>query len=287
MSKRIKKSDEDYPTTGHEWDGIREYDKPMPRWWLYTFYLCIIFAFGYAIAYPAIPLINGATPGLLGFATRTEVAKHIAEVNAQNADIEAKLLATPLEEISGDADLKRFATAGGGAVFRTYCAQCHGAGAQGSKGYPNLQDDDWLWGGDLATIEATIQHGIRYEADEDTRFSEMPKFGEFLEGDEIAALAEYVLQVSGQEHDAALASTGQPLFEENCVACHSEQATGDREQGAPNLTDAIWLYGRERETITATITNSRFGVMPAWKGRITDAQIKQVAFYVHQFGGGE
>jgi len=287
MSKRIKKSDEDYPTTGHEWDGIREYDKPMPRWWLYTFYLCIIFAFGYMVAYPAIPLIKGATPGLLGFSSRTEVAKHIAEVNAQNAEIEAKLLATPLEEISADADLKRFTTAGGGAVFRTYCAQCHGAGAQGAKGYPNLQDDDWLWGGDLATIETTIQHGVRYEADEDTRFSEMPKFGEFLEHDEIAALAEYVLQVSGQEHDAALAATGQPLFEENCVACHTEQATGDREQGAPNLTDAIWLYGRERETITATITNSRFGVMPAWKGRITDAQSKQVAFYVHQFGGGE
>ncbi|MBL4751478.1 MAG: cytochrome-c oxidase, cbb3-type subunit III [Amylibacter sp.] len=287
MRKKIKKSDEDYPTTGHEWDGIREYDKPMPRWWLYTFYLCIIFAFGYMVAYPAIPLLKGATPGLLGFSTRAEVAKHIAEVNAQNAEIEAQLLSTPLEEISADADLVRFATAGGGAVFRTYCAQCHGAGAQGAKGYPNLQDDDWLWGGDLATIETTIQHGIRYEADEDTRFSEMPKFGDFLEKDEIAALAEYVLQVSGQEHDAALATIGQPLFEDNCVACHTEQATGDRELGAPNLADAIWLYGRERETITTTITNSRFGVMPAWQGRITEAQIKQVTFYVHQLGGGE
>ncbi len=287
MSKKIKKSDEDYPTTGHEWDGIREYDKPMPRWWLYTFYLCIIFAFGYMIAYPAIPLLKGATPGLLGYASRTEVAEHIAEVNAKNHEIETQLLSTPLEEISADADLVRFATAGGGAVFRTYCAQCHGEGAQGAKGYPNLQDDDWLWGGDLAAIETTVRHGIRHEADEDTRYSEMPKFGEFMEKTEIAALAEYVLQVSGRDHDAALATTGQPLFEENCVACHAEQATGDREQGAPNLADAIWLYGRERETITATITNSRFGVMPAWQGRITEAQIKQVTFYVHQLGGGE
>jgi cytochrome c oxidase cbb3-type subunit 3 len=190
MSKKIKKSDEDYPTTGHEWDGIREYDKPMPRWWLYTFYLCIIFAFGYMVAYPAIPLLKGATPGLLGYASRTEVAEHIAEVNAKNHEIVAQLLSTPLEEISADADLVRFATAGGGAVFRTYCAQCHGEGAQGAKGYPNLQDDDWLWGGDLAAIETTVRHGIRHEADEDTRYSEMPKFGEFMEKTEIAALAE-------------------------------------------------------------------------------------------------
>lgn len=287
MVKKIKMNDEDYPTTGHEWDGIREYDKPMPRWWLYTFYLCIIFAIGYAIAYPAIPLMKGATPGLLGFATRTEVAEHIAEVNAKNADIEAKLLSTPLENVAADPDLKRFATAGGGAVFRTYCAQCHGAGAQGAKGYPNLQDDDWLWGGDLAALETTIRHGIRHDADEDTRYSEMPKFGEILENTEIAALTEFVLQVSGQEHDATLASSGTLMFEENCAACHAEQATGDREQGAPNLADAIWLYGRDRETITATITNSRFGVMPAWQGRITEAQIKQVTFYVHQLGGGE
>lgn len=287
MAKKIKLNDEDYPTTGHEWDGIREYDKPMPRWWLYTFYLCIIFAFGYVIAYPAIPLLKGATPGVLGFATRTEVAQHIAEVNAKNAEIEAKLLSTQLEDVAADPDLKRFATAGGGAVFRTYCAQCHGAGAQGAKGYPNLQDDDWLWGGDLAALETTIRHGIRHDADEDTRYSEMPKFGEMLEGTEIAALAEFVLQVSGQEHDATLATSGAPMFEENCAACHAEKATGDREQGAPNLADAIWLYGRDRDTITATITNSRFGVMPAWQGRISEAQIKQVTFYVHQLGGGE
>ena len=164
MAKKIKLNDEDYPTTGHEWDGIREYDKPMPRWWLYTFYLCIVFSIGYVIAYPAIPLLKGATPGVLGFATRTEVAQHIAEVNAKNAEIEAKLLSTPLEDVAADPDLKRFATAGGGAVFRTYCAQCHGAGAQGAKGYPNLQDDDWLWGGDLAALETTIRHGIRHDA---------------------------------------------------------------------------------------------------------------------------
>ncbi len=287
MSKKIKMNDEDYPTTGHEWDGIREYDKPMPRWWLYTFYLCIIFSVGYMIAYPAIPLLKGATPGLLGYSSRGEVSEHIAAVNAKNADIEARLLATPLEEIGADADLARFATAGGAAVFLTYCAQCHGAGAQGAKGYPNLQDDSWLWGGDIAAIQATIRHGIRNDTDEDARYSEMPKFGEILEGAEIDALANYILQVSSQEHDTVLATAGEPLFEENCAACHGETATGDREQGAPNLTDALWLYGGDLETITQSITNSRFGVMPAWQGRITEAQITQVTFYVHQLGGGE
>ena len=287
MSKKIKMKDEDYPTTGHEWDGIREYDKPMPRWWLWTFYLTIIFAIGYVIAYPAIPLIKGATPGLLGYSTRGEVSEHIEAVNAQNAEIEQRLLTTPLEEIVLNADLKRFATAGGGAVFRTNCAQCHGAGAQGAKGYPNLQDDDWLWGGDLAALEFTIRHGIRHDADEDTRYSEMPKFGEILENEEIATLAEYVLKISNQDHDASKISAGATLFEDNCSACHGENATGDREQGAPNLADALSLFGNDRETITKTISDSRFGVMPAWQGRLTEAQIKQVTFYVHQLGGGE
>ncbi len=285
--KKPKLTDEDYPTTGHEWDGIREYDKPMPRWWLITFIITVIWGLGYTIIYPAWPLINGATPGLLGYASRQDVADDIAAVNSENATIEAKLLATPMEEIINNPDLVRFATAGGGAVFRTYCSQCHGTGAQGGKGYPNLQDDDWLWGGDLTAIETTIRHGIRYDGDENTRFSQMPAFGEILEGADIEKLAEFVLKVSGQDHDAAMAAAGATLFADNCAACHGDNAQGDREQGAPNLTDALWLFGGDKETITDTITNSRFGVMPSWQGRITDAQIKQVAFYVHQLGGGE
>ncbi len=285
--KKPKLTDEDYPTTGHEWDGIREYDKPMPRWWLITFIITVIWGLGYTIIYPAWPLINGATPGLLGYASRQDVADDIAAVNSENATIEAKLLATPMEEIINNPDLVRFATAGGGAVFRTYCSQCHGTGAQGGKGYPNLQDDDWLWGGDLTAIETTIRHGIRYDGDENTRFSQMPAFGEILEDADIEKLAEFVLKVSGQGHDATMAAAGATLFADNCAACHGDNAQGDREQGAPNLTDALWLFGGDKETITDTITNSRFGVMPSWQGRITDAQIKQVAFYVHQLGGGE
>ena len=285
--KKQKKSEENYPTTGHEWDGIREYDKPMPRWWLNTLYLTIVWAIGYTIAYPAWPLINGATPGLLGWSSRGDVAAEIAKVNAQNAEIETKLLETPMSEIGADAELANFANAGGAAVFRTYCAQCHGEGAQGAKGYPNLQDDDWLWGGEIDTIHTTITHGIRYEADDDTRFSEMPKFGEFLEPEEITSLAHYVRSLSGLENDAAQAETGKELFAENCAACHGDDGTGDREQGAPNLTDAIWLYGSDQDTVEKTITYARFGVMPAWTGRISDAQIKQVAYFIHELGGGE
>lgn len=285
--RKPKLTDEDYPTTGHEWDGIREYDKPMPRWWLITFYICIVWAIGYTIAYPAWPLISGATPGLLGYSSRAEVAEDIRSVNNQNAQIEAKLLATPMEDVAQDAELARFASAGGGAVFRTYCSQCHGAGAQGATGYPNLQDDDWLWGGSISTIETTIRHGIRHDLDEDTRYSEMPKFGEFLEEQEIDQLAEYVRALSNQDHDVASAALGKPLFADNCAACHGEAGTGDREQGAPNLADALWLYGGDHDAIRHSIENARFGVMPAWQGRITDAQIKQVAFYVHQLGGGE
>jgi cytochrome c oxidase cbb3-type subunit 3 len=264
--RKPKLTDEDYPTTGHEWDGIREYDKPMPRWWLITFIICVVWAIGYTIAYPAWPLISGATPGLLGYSSRGAVAEDIQTVNNQNAQIEAKLLATPMESVGDDSELARFATAGGGAVFRTYCSQCHGAGAQGAKGYPNLQDDDWLWGGSITAIETSIRHGIRHDLDEDTRYSEMPKFGEFLEEEEITNLAAYVGELSGQEHDAGAAANGKTLFADNCSSCHGDTGLGDREQGAEN---------------------ARFGVMPAWQDRITDAQIKQVAFYVHQLGGGE
>ena len=279
--------DDDYPTTGHEWDGIREYDKPMPRWWLITFYITIAWGVFYTILFPAWPLVSAATPGLLGYASRAEVAEEIAAVDAANAALNDRLVATALTEIGADADLSRYAMAGGAAVFRTYCAQCHGAGAAGAVGYPNLLDDDWLWGGDIEAIHATIAHGIRWEEDYDTRYSEMPAFGEILEEDEITAVVDYVLSLSGRDHDAALLEDGKLAYEDNCASCHGEMAEGDREQGAPNLSDAIWLYGSDRQTITETVTYARFGIMPAWTERLSEAQLAQVAFYVHSLGGGE
>ena len=277
----------DVGTTGHEWDGIEELNNPLPRWWLWSFYATIVWALLYTVAYPAWPLISGATPGVLGYSSRAELAADIAAFDAENAPLEARLVSLELDEIADDPEVGNFARAGGAAVFRTVCAQCHGAGAGGAPGFPNLLDDDWLWGGDLNAIYTTIKNGIRDEADPDARFSQMPAFGEFLTRDEIRALTQHVLNISGQENDATLAATGAELFADNCASCHGGAGTGDREQGAPNLTDAIWLWGNTPEAIATTITNARFGVMPSWQSRLTEAQIRQVAVFVHQQGGGE
>lgn len=274
-------------TTGHVWDGIEELNNPLPRWWLWCLYLTIIWGIGYVIAYPAWPMLTKATPGLLGFSTRGEVARDIDTFREASAARDAQLASADLSTLADNVELNRYAVSSGAAVFRNNCSQCHGSGAAGAKGYPNLLDDDWLWGGDHASIAYTVRHGIRNEADEDARYSEMPAFGELLEDGEIPALVEYVRQLAGEEHDAALAATGEPLFADNCSACHGDTGMGDREQGAPNLTDAIWLYGGDRESLTQTITYSRFGVMPPWGTRLTEAQVQAVAAYVYQLGGGE
>ena len=274
-------------TTGHEWDGIKELNNPLPRWWLWCLYLTIIWGIGYTIAYPAWPMINGATSGLLGYSTRGEVARDIAEHEASNAALEEKLATVELASLSEDEALNHYAVSSGAAVFRTNCSQCHGSGAAGAKGYPNLLDDDWLWGGTFEDIVLTVRHGIRNDTDDDARFSQMPAYGEILEADEIDALVETVRGLAGEEHDAALAASGAEVFADNCAACHGDTGMGDREQGAPNLTDAIWLYGGDREALHESITNARFGVMPAWGPRLTDAQVNAVSAYVHQLGGGE
>jgi cytochrome c oxidase cbb3-type subunit 3 len=282
-----RKDDLDYETTGHEWDGIKEYNKPLPRWWLYTLYACIVWAIGYTIAYPAWPGINSATPGLLGYSTRGEVAEDIARVEQANAAINDKLASAELTEIAANPELQGFALNAGGAVFRTWCAQCHGSGAAGAKGYPNLLDDDWLWGGDIEAIHETISHGIRNETDDDARYSEMPAFGELLEDGQIPQVVNYVMSLSGEAMDASLIAEGAVVYEENCSACHAEDGTGDRYQGAPNLTDAIWLFGGDYDSLTETVTNARYGVMPAWNDRLSESEIRAVATYVHGLGGGE
>lgn len=285
-------------TTGHNWDGIQELNSPLPRWWLYTFYATILFAVGYTIAYPAWPMLTGATPGLLHASTRADVAAEFKSFDDANAPIKAKLVAADLATIPNDPDLNKFAMQAGAAVFRTNCAQCHGSGAAGvmGKGYPNLLDNDWLWGGSLEAIHTTLQHGIRVEADPDTRLSLMPRFGtdELLTKEQIGQAVEYVLQISGQDHDATLATQGQAVFAENCAACHGDTGIGNRDLGAPNLTDAIWLYGGDRAAVTTTITLARNGVMPGWgfappggTARLTEDQIRAVAVYVHALGGGE
>jgi len=287
MAKKPQDPPKEYKTTGHSWDGIEEFDTPMPRWWLWTLYLTIIWGIGYVIAYPAWPLVNGATQGVLGWSTRGEVAAEIERFDTANAEIESRLANAELAAIETDPELQHFAEAAGGAVFRTWCAQCHGSGAAGAKGYPNLLDDDWLWGGTLDEVYITVKHGIRNEEDPDARWSQMPAFGEFLTEEEIAQLVAHVRVISDQDADATLATAGATLFADNCASCHMDDGTGDREQGAPNLTDAIWLYGGDVESLTVTIDKARFGVMPSWQTRLSEADIRAVTAYVHQLGGGE
>ncbi|MEX0349395.1 MAG: cytochrome-c oxidase, cbb3-type subunit III [Paracoccaceae bacterium] len=276
-------------TTGHIWDGIEEFDNPMPRWWLWTFYATIFWGVIYTIAYPAWPLVNSATAGVLGWSTRGDVASEIVAAEEANAEINARLAAIRMEDIAEDADLHNYAVSSGAAVFRTWCAQCHGSGAAGAVGYPNLLDDAWLWGGDIENIHLTIAHGIRNEEDPDARYSEMPAFGrdELLTPEEIDKAVNYVMSLSGTPQDASQVEAGSVIFADNCASCHMEDATGDPEQGAPNLADALWLYGGDYDTLTETVTNSRFGVMPSWNNRLTEAQVRAVAAYVHQLGGGE
>jgi len=290
MSK--KKDDQDnIPTTGHEWDGIEEYDNPMPRWWLWTFYATIVWGIGYSILYPAWPMITGATPGLVGFSTREQVVEQIAVFENANASIDAQLVSTDLAAIPDDPALNQYAVNAGGAVFRTWCSQCHGSGAAGAVGYPNLLDDDWLWGGTLEEVHYTITHGIRNEVSYDSRYSEMPAFGEILSDEEIEQSVNYVMSLSGDPVDPAAAEAGETVFYDNCSACHGEEGLGDIYQGAPNLADAIWLYGGDYDTLMETVRYSRYGVMPPWAaeagGRLTEAQVRAVSVYVHQLGGGQ
>lgn len=274
-------------TTGHSWDGIEELNNPLPRWWLWTFYLTIVWGVGYAIAYPAWPMISGATSGVLGWDSRRLVDEEIATHEAKNAGLVEELVSADLATLDSGDDLHRYAVARGGAVFRAQCSQCHGSGAAGAKGYPNLLDDDWLWGGAVDQIAHSVRHGIRNETDEDARYSAMPAFGDILTEAEISAAVEYVTSLSQPDFDAEQAKAGAEVFASQCASCHGENATGDKSQGAPNLRDQIWLYGGDRETLTETITKARFGVMPAWGQRLSDADVRAVSVYVHSLGGGE
>lgn len=292
MKRPVEKKKE-IGTTGHVWDGIEELNNPLPRWWLWCLYACILWAVIYSIAYPAWPLINGATPGFLGYSTRANVAAEIAEVDAANADLIAELAAVDLNMIAENEELHRFAVNAGGSVFRANCSQCHGSNAAGTKGYPNLLDDDWLWGGSIDEIAFTVSHGVRNEQSPDARWTEMPAFADILNREEIDQVVAHVMTISGQDADATLAAAGATVYLDNCASCHGDAGEGLRDLGAPVLNDAIWLYGGDAETIEATVRNARFGVMPSWSetyraaSGLTQAEINAVAAYVHQLGGGE
>ncbi|MDR3497546.1 MAG: cytochrome-c oxidase, cbb3-type subunit III [Ancalomicrobiaceae bacterium] len=280
-------------TTGHEWDGLKELNNPLPRWWVYIFYACIVWSVGYFVLYPAWPGITGYTAGILGHSSRLEA---IADVEALKTVREASakdLVTASFDQIRAKPALMEFALANGRAAFANNCAPCHGTGATGSTGYPNLQDDDWLWGGKIDDIATTIRYGIRSTSDQ-TRVSQMQTFGPppgggdpVLKKDEIAAIADFVFSLSNPDYKAAGIDNGKKIFAENCIACHGEDAKGNQELGAPNLTDKIWLYSGTRDAIVAQVTNPRHGVMPTWDGKLDDMTIKSLALYVHDLGGGK
>ncbi len=277
-------------TVGHEWDGIEELDTPMPRWWLWTFYASIVWAAGYVVLYPAWPMLNSATQGVLGWTSRSALDREMEAQAARRAPINSAIAATALTDLPATPELMQAAVQGGAAAFRVHCVQCHGAGGAGVKKlYPSLTDDDWLWGGDLASIEYTIAHGIRNPDHKATRTSQMPAFGRdgILDAAQIADVVSHVRVISGQEKPGAAAARGNTLFQANCAVCHGATGAGDRTVGAPKLTDAVWLYGGDRDSLTATIVQPRNGVMPRWAQRIDPVTVKMLATYVYSLGGGE
>ncbi len=275
-------------TTGHEWDGIKELDTPLPKWWLYVFYATIVWSLGVFILYPSLPTLSTYFPGITGYWSRAELAENLKAQQEIRAPFVKRIQAASLEEIRADPELFDFAVAGGRVIFAENCAACHGAGGAGAKGFPNLADDDWLWGGDLEAIRHTIAHGVR-NANAESRNSAMPRFGAdgILTPAQIADVAEYVLSLSGTAGDREAAERGAALFSENCASCHGEAGEGNVELGAPRLSDKIWLYGGDKASIVQTITYSRNGTMPAWSERLDEATIKMLTIYVHALGGGK
>jgi cytochrome c oxidase cbb3-type subunit 3 len=275
-------------TTGHEWDGIRELNTPLPRWWLWIFYACILWSVGYWILYPAWPTLTGYTEGMLKHSQRADVDLAVAELKARRAEQGKLLTSATLQQIEADPNLFQFAREAGRSAFGDNCATCHGSGAQGSKGYPNLNDDVWLWGGTLDDIKHTLQVGIR-SSNPDTRQSQMPAFGRdgILEPKQIDDLTEYVLSLSGKKANPAAVTRATQIFAEQCSACHGPDGKGLREFGAPNLTDKDALYGSTAADIRNQIVNGKGGVMPTWGKRLDPMTIDALAVYVHSLGGGE
>jgi len=276
-------------TTGHEWDGIKELNNPLPRWWLYTFYASILFSVVWWVLYPSWPWSSGHLPGLLGSSQRQDLDQRLAVARQARAQWTDRIATMDAAAIAQDPDLAQFAIRGGEQSFKSNCAPCHGLGGAGQGHFPTLADDDWLWGGTIDAIEYTIRHGIRNGQDAEARDNAMPAFGAdgLLDRKQIEEVAQYVLSLTQRQTDAAAAEQGAAIFAENCSSCHGEAGEGLPEMGGPALNDMIWLYGGELDQIVAQLNRPRMGVMPAWQGRLDDATIKMLAVYVHSLGGGE
>ncbi len=271
---------------GHEWDGIEELNTPLPRWWLWTFYATIAWSAVYVVLYPAWPMVSQATEGVLGWSSRGALADEMTAADMARVSTFERIAATEITKLSADPELMGQAIAGGAAAFKQHCIQCHGAGAAGYEqyGYPNLNDDDWIWGGEIGEIEYTLTHGIRWDGSDETRITYMPAFEGIFDRAQVDALVGHVLSLSGNGSGNA---AGAELYAANCAACHQPSGAGDHAQGAPALNDAIWLYGKSEASIRQQILAPRHGVMPGWSDKLDPVTIRMLAAYVHSRGGGE
>lgn len=271
-------------TTGHEWDGVKELNTPLPSWWVYTFYATIVFAVVYCVLYPSLPWFNGHTSGLLGYSSRGNLELALTEQSKARGVFVERIRKAPLADIGKDPELFNFALAGGRSAFQTTCMQCHGAGGAGNPGFPNLVDDNWLWGGTLEQVYSTIRYGVR-NSNEKSHQSQMPRFGAdgILPPADIALVTDYVLSLSGK---GTATPAGAKVFAEQCATCHQADGKGNQELGAPNLTNQIWQYGGDPAAIYNSVFFAHTGSMPAWGERLDDATLKMLAVYVHALGGG-
>jgi cytochrome c oxidase cbb3-type subunit 3 len=275
-------------TTGHEWDGIKELNTPLPKWWVWVFYATIVYAVIWWLLFPSWPGITGYFGGIVGSDQRVELAEEVTLAKSAQAAYLDRIDGASLDQIQSDPDLLSFALAGGEAAFADNCAPCHGLGGAGQDIYPTLADDAWIWGGTLDDIQQTIAYGIRND-NEESRYSEMPAFGPFemLSRDQVDQVATFVMSLSGSYEDAAAVDDGASIFAEQCAACHGEKGEGMTEVGAPALNDQIWLYGSDQAAVVAQVWNPRHGVMPAWTDRLDEETIKILTVYVHSLGGGQ
>jgi cytochrome c oxidase cbb3-type subunit 3 len=289
MSERERDEHTGTETTGHEWDGIKELDTPLPRWWLWVFYGSIAFSVVYWLLMPAWPGLTGYTRGLLGQSDRAAVSAELAKLQSIRGAGLIKLKSASLEQIEGDPELQAYAMQVGGSVFGDNCATCHGAGGGGGKGYPNLRDDVWLWGGSLEEIQHTIAVGVRSGHPNARGETIMPAFGrdQMLTDAQINDLTEYVMALSRRKADSAAVARATHTFADHGAAGHRAAGTRDAARGVPNLTDAEWLYGSDRQSIHDQIWNGRNGVMPSWEARVSPETIKALAVFVHANAGGD
>jgi len=255
--------------TGHTWDGdLREYNNPLPKWWLWLFYLTVVFGLLYLVLYPGLGTFKGAK----GWSQASQWQQENDAAEAKVAAYLAPFASMTVPELAANA--QAMATANN--LFQNNCAQCHGADGGGARGFPNLANSDWQWGGDPDSIVQTITNG---------RTAAMTPWGEVLGAEGVEQVVAYVRQLSGQEHDAALASAGATQFMTYCAACHGPDGKGMAAVGAPNLTDDVWLYGGDVDTIRTTVIHGRMGQMPAFQDKLGEQRVRLLAAYVLRMSG--